>query len=72
MDQRRALDGRNSSTGKTTLVKMAARDAKRQQLPFPLISKLYENSSIIITTNLAFADWPQVFGEPSTACCPYS
>ena len=34
------------------------------QLLFHLISKLYENTSLPITTNLAFADWPQVFGEP--------
>jgi hypothetical protein len=30
---------------------------------FHLISKLYGNTSLLITTNLAFADWPQVFGD---------
>ena len=33
------------------------------QLLFHLISKLYENTSLLINTNRAFADWPQVFGD---------
>jgi hypothetical protein len=33
------------------------------QLLFHLISKLYESTSLLITTNLAFADWPQIVGD---------
>jgi len=32
-------------------------------LLFHLLSKLYEHTSVVITTNLSFSEWSEVFGD---------
>lgn len=41
-------------------------DARNADLLFQLISRRYENKSIVMTTNLAFSDWPTIF--PNATC----
>ena len=41
-------------------------------LLFHLLSKLYERTSVVITTNLSFSEWATVFGEPNIASYPHS
>jgi len=41
-------------------------DARAADLLFEVVSRRYENKSVVITTNLAFADWSSVF--PNASC----
>lgn len=41
-------------------------DARNADLLFQIVSRRYENKSIVMTTNLAFSDWPTIF--PNATC----
>jgi DNA replication protein DnaC len=41
-------------------------DKRGAELLFQVITKRYERGSIIITTNIAFKDWPRIFGGDAT------
>ena len=41
-------------------------DARNADLLFQVVSRRYERKSLVLTTNLAFKDWPTIF--PNSAC----
>src|SRR5947209_5512673 len=41
-------------------------DARNADLLFQVVSRRYERKSLVLTTNLAFRDWPTIF--PNAAC----
>ena len=41
-------------------------DARAADLLFEVVSRRYESKSIVICTNLAFSDWPDIF--PGASC----
>ena len=41
-------------------------DARAADLLFEVVSRRYEKKSLVITTNLAFKDWPSIF--PNASC----
>lgn len=41
-------------------------DTRNADLLFQVVSRRYENKSLVLTTNLAFSEWPTIF--PNAAC----
>jgi DNA replication protein DnaC len=41
-------------------------DNRNTDLLFQVVSRRYERKSVVITSNLAFTDWPTIF--PNAAC----
>ncbi len=41
-------------------------DARAADLLFEVVSRRYEKKSVVITSNLAFKDWPTIF--PNASC----
>jgi DNA replication protein DnaC len=41
-------------------------DSRNADLLFQVVSRRYENKSLVLTTNLVFQDWPTIF--PNAAC----
>ena len=42
-------------------------DARAADLLFQVVSRRYERNSLVLTTNLAFSDWPTIFPNAGSA-----
>lgn len=70
-DSARALDRRLSYHAKVSLLVLdevgyLAFDNRNADLLFQVVSRRYERKSLVLTTNLAFNDWPSIF--PNATC----
>ena len=70
-DSSRALEQRLRHYAKTSLLVLdevgyLAFDNRNADLLFQVVSRRYENKSLVLTTNLAFKDWPTIF--PNATC----
>lgn len=70
-DSARALDRRLRHYANAKLlivdeVGYLSYDTRNADLLFQLVSRRYEKRSLVLTTNLAFRDWPTIF--PNAAC----
>src|SRR5690606_24592739 len=67
----RALENRLRHYAKVTLLAIdevgyLAFDNRNADLLFQIVSRRYEQKSLVLTTNLAFSDWPTIF--PNATC----
>ena len=45
-------------------------DARAADLLFQVVSRRYERRSLVLTTNLPFSEWPNIFPNAATATAP--
>lgn len=70
-DSARALDRRLRHYGRPALLVVdeigyLSYDNRNADLLFQIVSRRYEHKSLVLTTNLPFAEWPSIF--PNAAC----
>lgn len=71
-DSARALDARFRHYSNTALLVVdeigyLSYDSRNADLLFQIVSRRYERKSLVLTTNLAFSEWPTIFPNATSA-----